>query len=460
MRPNININKKPVPAIGGAARVFRLRWVMWLSLSLIYVISYFHRVAPTVVAADLMAAFRTSGTGLGNLGAIYFYVYALMQIPSGVLADTLGPRKTSVLGAVVAGAGSFVFAGAQTLWLAYIGRFLIGFGVSLTFVCILKIGAEWFRENEFATLTGLTLFIGNLGSLLAIKALDIMVAAMGWRSSFKIIGLVTVLLAVNAWFLVKDRPSLLGLPDIKEVEGRAAEDCKPAEKINLWLGLKETLSNGRIWPTVMLSFGLYGTLLALIGMWLSPYLMQVYGLQRHEAANFVLVALLAGLLGPLLMGYFSDRIGRRKMPMISVAPLCLAMWLLLAFWNGGMPPLAVMPYLVFAIVIFSSPASLTWACAKEISHPSLVGISTGIANIGGFLGAALMQPLFGFILDMGWHGVFEDGVRIYPVEAYQLAFLACSVVVVISLIGLFFIEETHCRNIYPGKAQDCDKQLL
>ncbi len=429
-------------------RILKLRWIMWLALSLIYIISFFHRVAPTVVAPDLMAAFRTTGAGLGNLGSIYFYVYALMQIPSGILADTLGPRKTAAMGALVAGAGSFVFGLAPALWVAYLGRFLVGLGVSFTFVCILKFGAEWFRENEFGTLTGLTLFAGNLGSLFGVKALDSMVAAAGWRASFQVTGGVTAGFAVLAWLVVRDRPSLLGLPGIKHPEGRG--NPATGEKQDLWPGIRATLRNARIWPTVIMSFGVYGALIAFKGMWMVPYLTQVYGLTRDQAANYVLIALLAGTLGPLIMGYVSDKISRRKLPMLVLTPLYLLMWLVLAFWNGGRPPLAVMPCLVFTLAFLASPASLIWACAKEISHPSLVGIATGIANIGSFVGAALLQPFFGYILDRGWQGALEGGVRVYPLAAYRSGFLILSLVVAVSLVSLFFIKETNCRNIYNG----------
>jgi MFS family permease len=85
----------------------------------------------------LQQAFSASGAALGGLAATYFYVYTLMQIPTGVLADTLGPRRIVALGGVIAGIGSLLFGLADTLAAASAGRLLVGLGVSVTFISLL-----------------------------------------------------------------------------------------------------------------------------------------------------------------------------------------------------------------------------------------------------------------------------------------------------------------------------------
>ena len=422
--------------------LLRQRWLIWFIPSLLYATSHFHRVAPTIIFDDLMTTFGTTGAALGALGSIYFYVYAIMQIPSGILADTLGPKKTITFGAVIGGLGSFIFGIAVNLPMAYLGRFFIGLGMSLIFICIMKLIAEWFNDNEFATMSGLTLFGGNLGSMVATTPLYLLVVAIGWRGSFQVIAVITAFFGLLTWAIVKDRPSTL-----RPILSESVVKTKPRR---LKEQLIETLLNRSIWPTITLSFGLYGTILALKGMWLGPYLTQVYGMTRDQSANYVLLSLLAGLIGPLLMGIFSDRIGRRKLPILLFTPLYLLIWLVMALWNGGMPPISVLPVLLFLLGIFCAPTALTWACAKEVSHPSLVGLATGIANIGGFLGGAVMQFVFGYVLDLKWQGTVVDGMRIYPVQAYQSAFLVAAAVVFISLLSTFFIKETYCQNIYTG----------
>ena len=219
---NVQTNQQP----DFRARMHRIRWFIWLIPSVIYMASHMHRIAPTVIFNDLMATFQTSGASLGGLGSMYFYVYAIMQIPSGIFADSFGPRKTITAGALIGGMGSFLFGSAPTLWVAYLGRFFIGFGMSLIFICIMKLVAEWFRDHEFATMSGLTLFSGNLGSMLASTPLYLLVVSIGWRSSFKMIALFTLIFGVLAWLVVRDRPVLLGLPTVRSEERRGGKECR------------------------------------------------------------------------------------------------------------------------------------------------------------------------------------------------------------------------------------------
>jgi predicted MFS family arabinose efflux permease len=182
------------------------RWLALGIVALAYVLSFFQRFAPAGIANDLAAAFDTSAASLGVLAATYFYVYTVMQVPTGMLADTLGPRRILMLGGVIGGIGSFMFGLAPTLDIALIGRTLIGLGVSVVFIAMLKLIAVWFEENRFATLVGFSMLIGNLGSVLAGAPLSAVAQSTGWRGVFIGIGALSLVLAALCWLIVRDRP--------------------------------------------------------------------------------------------------------------------------------------------------------------------------------------------------------------------------------------------------------------
>ncbi|MFI4981337.1 MAG: MFS transporter, partial [Nevskiales bacterium] len=146
-----------------------------------YLLSFFHRVAPAAIAPDLSAAFHIGGASLGALAATYFIIYTLMQVPTGILADTLGPRKILFIGGIVAGVGSLLFGLAPNFALAFTGRALVGLGVSVTFIAMLKLVAVCYEESRFATLTGLCMLLGNLGSILAGAPLAWLTQFASWR---------------------------------------------------------------------------------------------------------------------------------------------------------------------------------------------------------------------------------------------------------------------------------------
>src|SRR5205809_7251979 len=132
------------------------RWVMLLVPASLYVFSWVHRVAPAVVAADLMRAFSITAAALGNLAAIYPYVFAAMALVAGSLADTLGPRRTIALGGATMGLGAALFGLAPTFGVAFAGRLLVGLGASARLIAWLRLAAAWLRPDEFATLAGWT----------------------------------------------------------------------------------------------------------------------------------------------------------------------------------------------------------------------------------------------------------------------------------------------------------------
>jgi len=176
-------------------RFERIRWTIYSVLIAAYMLAFFHRFAPAMVAAELSESFGITAAALGSLAAMYFYIYTAMQIPAGVLADTLGSRFSVTIGNLVAGAGSILFGLAESLAAASTGRFLVGLGVSVVFVGLMKSNTVWFSERRYGTVSGLTLLLGNLGAIAATGPLAMLLLQVDWRTLFVALGLVAMGLA-------------------------------------------------------------------------------------------------------------------------------------------------------------------------------------------------------------------------------------------------------------------------
>ncbi|MCW5606115.1 MAG: MFS transporter, partial [Burkholderiales bacterium] len=234
----------------------RLRWTVFALASAAFWLSFFHRVAPAAVAGDLSRAFEVGGAALGALAATYFYVYAVMQLPTGVLVDTLGPRRVLAAGGVAAGVGSILFGWADSVAVAALGRTLAGLGVSVAFICMLKLHANWFEDRRFATASGFSNVIGVTGALCATAPLAWLVTVVSWRSVFVAIGVASLLLAACTWALARDHPP------------RAA--IRPGDSVlaGQWHhGLAEVLRNRATWPCFWANFGMAGSYMSFIGLW-------------------------------------------------------------------------------------------------------------------------------------------------------------------------------------------------
>ena len=358
-----------------------------------FVLSFFHRTAPAAIANELTHAFAISGAVLGTLAATYFYVYTVLQIPVGVLADTLGPRRILAAGSIVAGLGSIAFALAPTWEIAAAGRTLVGIGVSVAFIAILKVSAVWFPADRFATLNGFTMFAGNLGAVIAGAPLAWIVTQTSWRAVFLGLAALSIALGVASWVKVRDRPEDLGFAPVHAPPVAGATGMHWAQ------ALAKVLANPATWPGFFVNAGIAGSYLAFAGLWAVPYLEQTYGMARVTAAEHTSVLLLGVAFGSVVVGMVSDRLGSRRGVMRIYALLYALSWLpwvLHAQW----PLPATLAW--FALMGMLIPGfTLSWAVAKEVNRPEHSGIATSVVNVGIFLGTGILQPLVGAVLDRG-----------------------------------------------------------
>jgi sugar phosphate permease len=422
---------------------------MLLVPATLYFFSYFHRVAPAVVADDLMRAFAIGAASLGHLAAIYPYVFAAMALVAGSLADTLGPRWTMALGGTTMGLGAALFGVAPTFGVAFAGRLLVGVGASVILISWLSLAAEWFRPSEFGTVSGFTQAVGNVGALVASSPLALLVEAAGWRHTFVMIGAATIALAVLAGALVRDRPEALGLTPVNpERGGRRAPGF--AETLR---GIADVVRNPRTWPPILVAGGVYMGLITFMGLWGIPYLAQVYGLRRVEAANLVALAALGLCVGSPLVGWLSDRwLGRRRLPMVLFTVLFAACWAPLLLPPEQRLSTTALAPVVFLLGLTSSGVVLVWPCVREVNNPERVGIAVGFVNVPVFLGFAVMQWLTGAVLDAQWTGLMSAGARVYPPDAYRSIFSLCFAISVGALLASWFVTETRCRSVWRPTA--------
>jgi len=287
--------------------VLRYRWVIFLILAIGYAIVYFHRVSPAVVAPELVRSFQIKGAALGILASAYFYPYAVMQLPSGLLSDSLGPRRTVTAFTLVAAAGAILFGISPTFSTAILGRIMVGLGVSMLFIPTLKILANWFEAREFAIVTGILMAIGGLGWLSAATPLALLTLWLGWRVTFLIIGLVSLALALLTYLIVRDSPAQLGVPGIRKAES-VVSSSSGEQKLPLLQGMKMVLSEKKFWPLAVWFFCTGGILFGFGGLWAGPYLMQVYTFSKAQTGNILMMIAVGMIVGSPMLSYLSEKI--------------------------------------------------------------------------------------------------------------------------------------------------------
>ena len=418
----------PAPARG--------RWLMWGIPVAIFFIAFLHRVAPGIVAKDIMEAFNASGAIVGLLSSMYFYSYAGFMIPGGLVIDAFGGRRVVAAGGAVMGAGTIAMAVAATEPLLFAGRFVVGLGATVTFTGTLAIAAAWFPPSQFATLAAVTATVGVLGSLAGTYPLATLVASIGWRGAFWVLGLMAIALSATCAVIVRDRPE------------HSAGHAGPTPRLpDVLAGMARVLRNAHTWPPFLAFFFAYAAMGNLM-LWAVPFLRDVYGLGTTRAALYAMSTSLALLVSAPITGYVSDHVlKRRKLPYTVLAAATCAIWILFVATLGVLPLWGVYAVL-FCLGLAGGSFVLTWPLGREVNPPALAGIAVAVVNLGGFLGAALTQGPLGAVLDARWAGVTAAGARVYPLDAYQAAFAICTAFALAAALMTLGFRETRGQNVY------------
>ena len=397
----------------------------WLTGALFFFYAWVLRVAPSVMVEELMRDFAVGAAVLGHLSAAYFYGYAGMQIPVGVLLDRFGPRRLMTLAALTCAGGCILLATSTSLAAATAGRFLIGASAAFSLVGSMAVAGQWFRAERFAVLSGLAMAMGMAGGVFGQAPLRLAVEASDWRTTTLALATGGVALAFAAWATVRDK---------RRGRGGLGEALH---------GLATVLRHRQTWLIALAGLGTSAPLLAFASLWGVPFLETAHGLTRTQAATLTSVVFVGWGVGAPMIGWLSDRLGRRKPPL--VVGLLLQTAVLAALVYVPALPVSGLALLCF-LVGFSGSAQIVCFPLVRESHPvALSGTSIGFVN-GMITGAgALFQPLVGLLLDFAWAGRTALGARVYDASAYRLALASLIACCLGGLLCLIAVRETHCR---------------
>lgn len=404
------------------------RWLAWGVLATVFLLVNLHRLSTAVISEELTVDFGTTAAQLGILHASFFLIYAAIQIPTGVLADRVGPRYVGSIGAIVLSLGAVGFALSGSYLPAFVSRGLIGLGSGVIFVSILRFCANWYRTDEFATMAGLTAGIAGLGAIFATTPLAVAVDWTGWRPTVFGLALLGFLGGGAVFAFARRSPADAGLEPIENVPEQSAVTLSETASY-----LRELLSDIDQWLLSLIFFSAAGTTLTILGLWGVPYLVVVYELEVTTASYFTLVGSIGLLIGGPAVGWISDRLGRRFSPLVAaLGAFVLTMAIVPVF---GRPPLFVIAGVYFLIGFFGGAVMLTLSIIKELYPAEASGVATATVNGAGFFGATVLPTLMGVALDRYQTGDVVGGTVVYTAFGYRVAFAITTVAVALAFLS-------------------------
>jgi len=393
--------------------------VAWLVTAVYYFFQYTLRSAPAVMMPQLSAAFGLSAMGVASMVGLFYWGYSPFSLIAGAAMDGLGPRKVVPVGAAVVGVGALLFATGNGS-AASVGRFLQGAGGVFALVGAIYIASTNFPASRAATLIGATQMFGMAGGSAGQFVVGPLIASgVAWSTFWTVMGIGGLVISVCLYFLIP-----------------AAEPAAPRRN---WLrpavtGLGIVFRNPQSILCGMIAGLLFIPTTIFDMIWGVRYLQEAHGYAYAEAVIRSATVPFGWIIGCPLLGFLSDRIGRRKPVIIGSAAVLLACftWILYG-------PADVLPAYVLGIVagISSGAAMLPYTVIKEANPPAVGGSATGVVNFLNFTFSALLGPAFGLILVTVGGGASE-----MTHGDYQAAFEPLLYGVALAIILTLLLKET------------------
>ena len=412
-------------------------WLVLLLAAGFFFAEYFARVAPSVMVPDLMAAFKVNALALGSLSAFFYYAYVAMQLPVGALMDRFGPRVLLSSMACVCGLACLIFAHTNSLHMAALSRFLMGFSAAFAFVGALKIARTWFCSSRFGFLAGLTQALGMVGAAVGEGPVSVLVENLGWRPTMLIIGAILIILSILIFIFVRDR---------KYIENKKIHipNKDNSDHISIITSLVLVLKNKQTWINGLIVGCLYAPTAAFAELWGASYLNKVYGFKPEIAASGVGLIFIGWAISSPIIGFISDKIGQRK-PVIICSLLLSALFMLLVLYLPNLSTWGLF-ILLFCYGLSNVGVATCYAVASEIVDVKCAGTSMSFANMASVIIGAFFQPIIGGLLDYyakdgGKHIVNASGVIQYSAHDYRMSMALLPICFFVGLVGCVFLKE-------------------
>lgn len=361
--------------------------IFWATGVLAYVVAVFHRQSLGVAGIEAAARLDVGAAGLSTLAMLQLLVYAIMQVPVGVLVDRLGSKWMLVIGATVMAGGELVFALADGLVPGIAGRALIGCGDAMTFISVIRLVNIHFPAHRNPLMVQLTGLIGQFGAIASAVPLIHSLHTYGWTPTFMgaaVVGVVSVLLLLT---VVRD-----SRPERAERQpGLSAAWAEPGTRLGMWTHAATQSSAA-----------------AFLMLWGYPFLVQGQGLIPATAGVLLSTLTLCGMACGPLLGYLAGRFPLHRSRLVfTVIGTSAGTWTAVLLWPGRAP----LWLLVLLVVVLAAngPGSLIgFDYARTFNPAARIGAAIGIVNGGGFIASMALIALIGVILDLRGQATLDD----------------------------------------------------
>ncbi|USQ13422.1 MFS transporter [Legionella lytica] len=407
-----------------------LPWMVCFAATLFFFYEFIQGNMFASIAENIMQDYQIQADKMAWLSSIYYVSNVLFLFVAGMVLDRFSIKNTLLIAMFLCVASTFLLAHSHSFAIALFSRFITGIGSAFCFLGPVRLASHWFPPKRMALVTGAIVTMAMAGGMLAQYPLTKLVGLVGWRQAVQNVGILGFAMLVVMFFWVKERPQV------------AVKKAVPA--LDVLTAAKKAYFNSQYIRAAFYA-SLMNMAIAVFGAMMgSLYLQQRLEISAEQASIINGMLFLGAIIGSPLVGWISDRVGLRVLPMkvgvlLSLLTLLAILYVPVSF--------GVMVCLFFLLGLFTSAQVISYALVAESSSPAMTATAVSVVSIltqGGYI---VYQNIFSYLLTnhSGMHLV--NGAPVYLLDAYQHAATILPIGLLIAFLMLFGLKETRCQQI-------------
>lgn len=375
-------------------------WLMWFLAAFFYFYQFIIRVATGNMREPLTIEFNLTAGDYGLFASYWLISYAFLQIPVGIALDKWGVRKIFSISAFLCGVGTLIMAQTESFNFLCFSRLLIGAGSAAAFVGTFKISSEWFPPRMLPILVGVISGVGVIGASFAGAPLIILQEKIGWRSVFYLLSIIAFVFSSLSFFFLRDK-KLSSHTHLKDIYKQVVHIiCEP-----------------QIWVLGIIGFLLYTPVSVLADLWGPSFLRTVYKYSTIESAIATSFIFYGNAMGSFFVGWVFLKFTTNKQFFSFFAGLA-ALLMLIIVW-ADLSNFPVLCACLFGLGCMVGAENLVFPLGARYVSNGYEGLSASVINFLVMVGAIILQPGIGLVMDFLWDGTMLEGVPLYSSTQYR-----------------------------------------
>ncbi len=415
-------------------------WLVCLSAASFFLYEFIQMLCLNSMNGEVMAAFHISATELGWLSSVYFMSNVLFLFPAGQLIDRYSVKRLILIFMALCITGTVLFSQTTGFGLALFFRFITGIGSAFCFLCSMRLASRWFLPHRMALISGSIVTMAMLGGWIAQAPFAALVSLVGWRHALLFDAAFGVLLWLSILMIVREYPP----EELRTYEN----DHSQLQRLGWVSSMKKAYGRKQNWLCGIYTDFMNLPIFLLGGLWGGLYLMQIQHLPKIMATQVAGMLFFGTIIGAPLVGYISDKLSSRKLPMWIGAIVSLVLILMLIYLQLDARTLSV---IFFLLGLSTSTQVLSYPTVTESNPHALTAMSVSVVSFCVISGGAMFEPLFGWLMDLKWDQTIANGVRLYSNTDLYRGLLIMPIAFILAGLMLLGIRETFCKMFKEEK---------